>query len=194
MRHAGLWWAPRHGDVAEPMQLGPYSAGIGPLRSKFHRFGRMRGVCGDQQPVTRPPVLLLAGWFASGPARGKCPAPTPPHTLKTTELTADSSEIGHTTQDCVTQDCVGSATSPCRGAHHRPACRMAAEGYQNTSAAAAQLQATPCQPRSSKVKDVERQEQRRARPDRKAPSAPLLCLASSLVAVWRRWWWRGRQR
>jgi len=60
MWHAGLWWAPRHGDVAEPMQLGPYSAGIGPLRSKFHRFGRMRGVCGDQQPVTRPPVL--AGW------------------------------------------------------------------------------------------------------------------------------------
>eukprot|EP00964_Phaeocystis_antarctica_P123814 scaffold87519_cov99-Phaeocystis_antarctica.AAC.1 len=43
--------------------------------------------------------------------------PTPLHTLKTTELTADSSEIGHTTQDCVTQDCVGSATSPCRGAH-----------------------------------------------------------------------------
>eukprot|EP00964_Phaeocystis_antarctica_P138652 scaffold103308_cov22-Phaeocystis_antarctica.AAC.1 len=54
MWHAGLWWAPRHGDVAEPMQLGPYSAGIGPLRSKFHRFGRMRDVCGDQQPVTRP--------------------------------------------------------------------------------------------------------------------------------------------
>ena len=28
-----VWWAPRHGDVAEPMQIVPYAVGIGPLGS-----------------------------------------------------------------------------------------------------------------------------------------------------------------
>ena len=65
----------------------------------------------------------------------------------------------------------------------RSACRMAAESCQNTSAAAAQLHTTPCPPRSSKVKVVERQEQRRTLRDRPAPSAPLLCRASSLAAL-----------
>ena len=51
-----VWWAPRHGDVAEPMQIVPYAVGTGPLGSKFHRFERMRGVCRDQQPAARPRV------------------------------------------------------------------------------------------------------------------------------------------
>ena len=106
-----------------------------------------------------------------GPARGKCPAPTPPHTLN---YRAHSSEIDNTTQDC----CL--ATSPCRSAH-QTGMPMAAESCQNTSAAAAQLQATLCQPRSSKVKDVERQEQRRTLRDRPAPSAP----PQTLLAHWR---------
>ena len=77
-----VWWAPRHGDVAEPMQIVPYAVGIGPLGSKFHRFERMRGVCRDQQPAARPRVLVVIWRDLRGPARGKCPAPTPPYTLK----------------------------------------------------------------------------------------------------------------
>ena len=168
-----VWWAPRHGDVAEPMQIVPYAVGTGPLGSKFHRFERMRGVCRDQQPAARPLGFVVIWRDLRGPARGKCPAPTPPHTLN---YRAHSSEIDNTTQDC----CL--ATSPCRSAH-QTGMPMAAESCQNTSAAAAQLQATLCQPRSSKVKDVERQEQRRTLRDRPAPSAPLLCRASSLAAL-----------
>ena len=115
----------------------------------------------------------LAGFARSG--AGQVPRPYASTHLKTTELTVPRS---------ITQRKIALilATSPCRGAH-QTGMPMAAESCQNTSAAASKLQATPCQPRSSKVKDVERQEQRRTLRDRPAPSAPLLCLASSLAAV-----------
>ena len=178
MRHAGLVGTAAAGDVAEPMQIEPYDVGIGPLGSKF----TVLSVCGACVAISSRRrdlwVLWSFVWRDLRIARsgaGHLPRPYASTHLKTTELTVPRSIAQRN-------------TAWAQPHHHaavptRPACRMAAESCQNTSAAAAQLQATPCQPRSSKVKAVERKKQRRTLRDRPAPPAPLLCLASSLAAV-----------
>ena len=66
----------------------------------------------------------------------------------------------------------------------RPACHWFEESCQNTAAATTQVHPAPCQSRPSKVKVVERQKQRRTGSDRPAPSAALLCRASSLAPLY----------
>ena len=66
----------------------------------------------------------------------------------------------------------------------RPACHWFEESCQNTAAATTQVHSAPCQSRPSKVKVVERQKQRRTGSDRPAPSAALLCRASSLAPLY----------
>ena len=76
--------------------------------------------------------------------------------------------------------CLDLATLPCHGTP-RPACHWFEESCRNTAAATTQVHPAPCQSPPSKVKVVGRQEQWRARSDRPAPSAALLCRASSLA-------------
>ena len=66
----------------------------------------------------------------------------------------------------------------------RPACHWFEESCQNTAAATTQVHPAPCQSRPFKVKVVERQKQRRTGSDRPAPSAALLCRASSLAPLY----------